>query len=265
MKSYLLSALILVVLFATWLLRSPDEPSGFNGREAVEEKWKREPQSMSSGTFGVGVSKSQVAKLLPQKTMTAAKYQKDVVAPDQEREEPPFEFRGGAGTGRVVDHEGRVLLESSDERGIFGVSVGPDKKKVLVDAANSNGGNWVVLEPEVNRMIKLPARPSGANRFSLAWHWIGPDLLFGISGVEKVYHEGPHENCCNKNNVAQTTFYTFDLITEELSEVVMPVSVTQPVVDVLEVVSDGHIHLQNETLGEGAPSDLGWFKIDTEE
>jgi hypothetical protein len=264
MKSYLLITLILVVLLAAFLLRLPDKPVPFNDPKTVKEK-SLKGESQTKPTDTDVKSKSQVASLLPLKTMTAIEYKIDPIALNREKENPPFEFRGGAGTGRVIDQQGRVLLESSDERGIFGASVSPDQKKVLVDAANSTGGNCVVLEPGANRIIKLPARPPSSNMFSLAWHWISPNLLFGISGVEKVFHEGPHENCCNDNNVAQTKFYTFDLLTEQLAEVAMPSAVTQPVVNVLEVMSDGHIHLQNENPQEGVePADLGWFKIDAE-
>lgn len=260
MKPYLLIAFILVVLLTAFLLRLSDKPIPFNDPETVKGgSLKEEPKTKPTDT--VVTSKSRVASVLPQKTMTAVEYKIDPIALDQERENPPFEFRGGAGTGRVIDQQGRVLLESSDERGIFGASVSPNKSKVLVDAANSTGGNCVVLEPEVNRMVKLPARPPITNMFSLTWHWIGPNLLFGISGVEKVFPEGPHENCSNDDNVAQTKFYTFDLLTEQLSELAMPSSVTRPVVSVLEVMSDGHIHLQQSTPHEGVDSDLGWYKI----
>src|SRR5690606_23810207 len=113
----------------------------------------------------------------------------------REREYRPF--RGGPGTGRVTDQQGRVLLESNSERGIFGAVVGPDEEKILVDASNSSGGNCLVLKPATGRQITLPSRPPGANMFSLSWHWIGQNLLLGVSGVEKIFHEGPHENCCN--------------------------------------------------------------------
>lgn len=263
MKYYLLIALILVVLLAAFLLRFPDKPIPFNDPKTVNGRsLKEEPQTKPTNT--VVTSKPRVASLLPKKTMTAIGYKIDSLALKGERENPPFEFRGGAGTGRVIDNRGRVLLESSEELGIFGVSVSPDGKKALVDAANSTGGNCVVLEPGADRVVKLPSRPPFENMFSLSWHWIGPNLLFGISGVEKVFHEGPHENCCNDNNVAQTKFYTFDLLTEQLSDVVMPSSVTQPVVNVLEVMSDGHIHLQHEAPPDGVEPDLGWFKIDAE-
>jgi len=262
MKRHLLIALILVVLVVTILFCIPDksvpltEPETASGRTLKEEP---QPKPADAPT----VSDPAASGLpLPQVTMTAVEYKIDPFALNREREDPPFEFRGGAGTGRVIDRQGNVLLESSEEIGIFGAVVSPDKEKVLVDAANSSGGNSLILEPLADRKINLPSRPPGANMFSLSWHWIGPNLLFGTSGVEKIFHEGLHENCCNENNVAQTKFYTFDLLTEQLSEVVMPGAVTQPVVNVVDVMSDGHIHLMHEVPHEGVEQDLGWFKID---
>lgn len=261
MKRSLLITLILVVLVAAILLYIPDKSVLLSEMDTVSGrtmKGERHPKPADATT----VSDPAASGSLPQVTMTAAKYKIDPFTLNREREDPPFEFRGGAGTGRVIDREGNVLLESSEEIGIFGAVVSPDKKKVLVDAANSSGGNSLVLEPSTARKINLPSRPPGANMFSLSWHWIGPNLLFGTSGIEKIFHEGPHENCCNENNVAQTKFYTFDLITERLSEVVMPSAVTQPVVNAVDVMSDGHIHLLHDEPHEGVEQDLGWFKID---
>ena len=64
-----------------------------------------------------------------------------------------------------------------------------------------------------------------------------------------------------ESNIAQTKFYTFDLLTGQLFEVVMPRAVTQSVVKVVDVMSDGHIHLLQDDLDEGVRQDLGWFKI----
>ena len=138
--------------------------------------------------------------------------------------------------------------------------VGPNKEKVLVKGGDAKN---LVIEPSTGRKITLPPRPPVANMLGFGnWHWIGPKQLFGTSGVERIFQEGPHENCVNDNNVAQTKFYTFDLDTGRLSEVAMPSAVTQPVVHVVEVTSDGHIHLMNEKHAEGTEQDLGWFKIE---
>jgi len=265
MKRPLLIALILVTLVAAILFLIPDksvpltDPGTVSGRTLKKEP---HPKPVDAPTAATASTPPTPELLLPRVTMTAVEYKFDPFALNREREDPPFEFRGGAGTGRVIDRQGNVLLESSEDIGIFGAVVSPDKEKVLVDAANSSGGNSLVLEPSKDRIINLPSRPPGPNMFSLSWHWIGPNLLFGTSGVEKIFHEGPHENCCNENNVAQTKFYTFDLITERLSEVAMPSAVTQLVVNAVEVMSDGHIHLLHEEPHKNAEQDLGWFKID---
>lgn len=69
-------------------------------------------------------------------------------------------------------------------------------------------------------------------------------------------------NCCEGHNVARTKLYSFDVTTQRLAEVAMPSEVKQPVVNVMEVSSDGHVHLVHEEPHGGAEQDLGWFKID---
>jgi len=96
--------------------------------------------------------------------------------------------------------------------------------------------------------------------FSFDWHWIGPNLLFGVTGVQALDASG--EPVRHDNNVAQSKFYTFDLITETLSEVAIPSAVTQPTVGIRKVMSDGHIHLWDDPAVEGKEPDLGWFKIE---
>ncbi|MCB1097914.1 MAG: hypothetical protein KDN22_20245 [Verrucomicrobiae bacterium] len=189
--------------------------------------------------------------------MTAAiEYKIDPIALNREMEDPPFEFRGGAGTGRVIDLQGNVLLESSADIGIFGAVVSPDRKKVLVRGGD---GKSLILEPSKNQKIVPPFKPPGSNSFPFDWYWVSANLLFGISGVERTFHEGSHMD--GESNIAQTKFYTFDLLTGQLFEVVMPRAVTQSVVKVVDVMSDGHIHLLQDDLDEGVRQDLGWFKI----
>ncbi len=258
MKRLLLIALILVVLVAAILLCIPDKTAPLTESETASGRTlKEEPQPKP--TDASTVSGPAASGSLPRVTMTAVDYKIDPFALNRERENPPFEFRGGAGTGRVIDRQGNVLLKSSAEIGIFGAVVSPDKKKALVRGGD---GKSLILEPSKNQKITPPFKPPGSNLFPFDWHWIGPDLLFGISGVEKIFHEGPHENCRNDDNVAQTKFYTFDLLTERLSEVVMPDTVTHPLVNAARVMSDGHIHLRLMDLPDDVDTDLGWFKID---
>lgn len=259
MKRPLLIALILVVLVVAILLCIPDkqapltEPETVSGRTSKEEP---QPKPADAST----VSDPAASGSLPQVTMTAVEYKIDPFALNREREDPPFEFRGGAGTGRVIDRQGNVLLESGEDIGIFGAVVSPDKKKVFVKGGDATN---LVLEPSTGRKIMLPSTPPGANMLGLGdWHWIGPNEIFGSSGVQAFNDKGEPVNCCEGHNVAQTKFYTFNLLTEKLSEVIMPSTVTQPVVNAVEVMSDGHIHLLHEEPHEGVAQDLGWFKID---
>lgn len=260
MKRLLLTALILVVLVAAILFCIPNQSVPSTESKKVSGRTLKE-ESQFKLADAPTVSKLPTSRVpLPQVTMTAVEYKIDYSAWSRELSDLPFEFRGGQGTrGRIVDRQGNVLLESSEEIRIAGAAVSPDKKKVL---AKGGDGKNLILEPSTNRKITPPLRPPGSNLFPFDWHWIGPNLLFGISGVQKIFHEGPHENCCNDNNVAQTKFYTFDLVTEQLSEVVMPDTVTQPLVSATEVMSDGHIHLQLSDLPDDVDPDLGWFKID---
>ncbi len=199
------------------------------------------------------------AERLPFVEMKEAKYEIDYVALARSRENPPFEFRGGAGTGKVVDREGRVLMESGEEIGILGVEVGPDRQHILVE-----GGSAVnfVLNPTTGQKLKLPLTPPGANMLGFGWRWIGETKLLGESGVQAFNTKGAPMNCCEGHNVAQTKLYVYDVTTQKLAEVTMPNKVTQPVVNVVDVSNDGHVHLVHEVPHVGTQQDLGWFKID---
>lgn len=261
MKRPLLTFLVLLALIWAISIWIPSKSDPSTKREAGNARILMEaPHSKPAASPAASAPPTHQLSL-PQVTMTAVDYNIDHPALTRARENPPFKLIGGAGTGRVVDRHGHVILESSEEIGIFGVAVSPDKKMVLVHAANRSGGNSLVLEPATSRRINLPSRPPGENLFSLSWHWIGPNLLFGTSGVEKVFHEGAHENCCDGNNVAQTRFYVFDLVTGQLSTVVMPGAVKQQVLNAVDVMSDGHIRLQHDEPQEGVEQDLGWFRI----
>jgi hypothetical protein len=192
--------------------------------------------------------------------MTAATYFPKTGEVSRLAENPPFQFIGNDAEGRVEDKQGKVLIESGNEIRILGIVAGPDRQRVLV-----HGGSAInyALKPSTGEKLKLPEKPPGVKVFGFGeWYWIGEHSLLGVSGVQKDFHEGPHENCANDNNVVQTKFYTFDLLTEQLCEVAMPDTVSQPVVNVLDVTSDGHIHLLNNVPQEGVEQDLGWFKID---
>lgn len=192
---------------------------------------------------------------MPRLSINAIKYKGDPFVSSRERQDSPFEFRGGAGIGRVVDRRGRIILESSKEIGIFGVSVSPDKKKILVRGGDSG---TIVMDPLTGRKIRLPSYPPEPEVLFIGdWRWIGPDSVFGSSGIQAFDDKGAPIKCCEGHNIARTKFYVYDIIAGVLSEVVTTDVVKETLVNAVEVVSDGYIHLLDEKSGR----DLGWFKV----
>lgn len=267
MKKLLITFLIFGFILAIILLSFPEGPvSTVVGAEEGNENLSQDDENRASDASATTPPISPPSH--PSVSLSPIDYKLDPIALNRERANSPFEFRGGAGTGRLTDKKGNVLLDSSEGFSIFGISVGPDREKVLIDAANSLGGNCLVFEPLKGRKIKLPSRPPGENMFSLSWYWINSNLLLGISGVELIHdHDDKHEgkSCCNESNVVETRFYTFDLKSEQLAALNMPSSITLPVVKAVDVTSDGHIHLMYEKPQDGIEQDLGWFKFDVTE
>jgi hypothetical protein len=108
---------VLIALFAAigWVGRrewiQSKAPQAVHGRDL---------KGGSANADTVRSSKRRIPELRPQMKLTAVKYDVDPVALARDQKDPPFEFRGGAGTGTVVDRDGRSILESGEEIAIFG-------------------------------------------------------------------------------------------------------------------------------------------------
>jgi hypothetical protein len=157
-----------------------------------------------------------------------------------------------------MDREGKVLMESGKEMGIFGLAVGPDGEHVLVKGGD---GKNVILTPSTGDKLQLPAYPPGDNMLCIGdWYWISSNTLLGQSGVQALDKNG--KPLMTDNNVAETRLYVYDLTAKQLTEVAMPAKLTQALVSVMEVSPDGHVHLALDAPPVGTDSDLGWFNID---
>src|SRR6476620_10013453 len=132
MKRSLKFELIIVVILAIIWLASRSGQTVSTELHVPTERAGGNPAQLSAGDKAKPATASSDGRL-PLVEMKEAKYEIDYIALARWRENPPFEFRGGSGTGRVVDKNGNVILESNKEFGIFGVSVGPDKLHVLVE------------------------------------------------------------------------------------------------------------------------------------
>lgn len=252
-----LSALVVVVLLCLWYRGT----AGTERTEMATVVAAKTPSADSQPAPADGPDAAEVpaSAALPLASMTATQYEFDPVALSRARENPPYEFRGQGTSGWIVDRQGNVIIKSNEEIRIFGISVSPDKEKVLIKGGD---GKSLIIAPSNGQKILPPYRPPGSRLFPFEWHWLGADVLFGVSGVQKTFHEGPHENCCNDDNVERTKFYAFDLRSERLYEVAMPGAVTQPVVNALDVTTDGHVRLAQDGPRAEPAQELGWFRID---
>jgi hypothetical protein len=175
---------------------------------------------------------------------------------------PPFQFIGNDADGRVLDKQGKVLIESGDEVRILGIAVGPDRQRVLI-----HGGSAInyALEPNTGAKVKLPEKPPGVDVFGFGqWYWIGEHSLLGVSGIQAFDAKGKAVKCCEGHDVAKITLFVFDLVSGKLTAVQTPKEVNHPVFTVMEAAPDGHIKLLYEEPHGGSEQELGWFKIDAE-
>ncbi len=252
MKRSLILGIILITLFAIWFTcRSRPVPitDGQNGNQ-------KEPALVSSLQSGERISSMDQtqSRRQPLVQMKEKPYVVDYAALSRSLENPPYEYRGSDdGNGRVIDKEGKVLMESGKEIVISGAVVGPNREHVLV---NGSEGKNFVLTPATGGKLKLPVYPLGANMFPLDWDWIGEQSLLGKSGIERLGPDGKPVK--TDDNVAESKLYVYDLKTQQLSEVALPDKFTHAVFGVMEVIPDGHVHLALE----GSEYKI-WCKITT--
>jgi hypothetical protein len=229
-----------MALFAIWFARRnrPVPITNVQNRRQKEVGLVSSLQSVEKTSYS-NKSQSRRQSLVQMKEKP---YVVDYAALSRSLENPPYDYRGSDdGNGRVIDKEGKVLMESGKEIVISGAVVGPNREHVLVKG--SEGKNFV-LTPATGGKLKLPVYPPGANMFPLDWDWIGEQSLLGESGVERL---GPDSKPVKTDdNVAESKLYVYDLKTQQLSEVALPDKFTHAVFGVMEVIPDGHVHLALE-------------------
>jgi len=234
-RSLILGLVLMMFIAAIWL--------AYRSRPVSDEQYRTQKESgLISGPQTderARTMRGPSPKHLPLVQMNEKPYVVDRVAQSRSHEKPPFEFRGGPGTGRVIDQEGKVLMDSGDDISIFGADVGPDREHVLIKGGE--GINYL-MNPAAGLKTKLPTTPPGGlNMFPFDWYWIGERSLLGVSGVERLGPDGKPVK--SDDNVAESRLYVYDLMTKQLSEVALPAKFTHAVFTVMEAIPDGHVHL----------------------
>lgn len=256
MKRYILPGLILVALLSViWITNHHGSAPSADAQTREHIEGGMAPPIPPGGGRLIGHQSSSTPQ--PLVVMRAEPYALDDASVASSHENLPFKFIGGPGTGHVENLEGKVLMESAKEMGIFGVSVSHNRERVLVEGAE---GKNIVLTPATGEKLELPVYPPGANMLCMGdWYWIDDNTLLGKSGVQAVQKKGISPGC--DNTTSETRLYVYDLTTQHLTEVALPDKYKQALVMVMDVSPDGHVHLALDAPPEGVEPDIGWYKI----
>jgi hypothetical protein len=182
----------LVVVIATiciWVCRRSGEhqPSARTDGTASTLPGRRasEPQNVPSVTLTSATESKSAPE--PEPLVHYEMVQTNVaVDPDVEaksKKTQPFQLRGGgSGAAKIVDLEGKTVLESVPYNTIASCSVSPDGGRILVYHGNSD---YEIFDPASKSRALLPQRPPGEKKLAFsAWHWINDAALLGQSGDE---------------------------------------------------------------------------------
>jgi hypothetical protein len=193
--------------------------------------------------------------------MTAANVDFDPVAEAKSKEVQPYRLRGGAGLGKIVDSQGKVVLESGSESGmhIFGCEVSPNGKLVLVQGGD---GKNLILDPNSGRRWLLPHQPPNENMFAFgSWYWIDDDTLLAASGEKLSVRDAQLRANAEEPGASRSRLYLFKISRQQLTTIQLPKDFGNQVFSIAQVSSTGSVHLVRQEANASATADLGWFKI----
>jgi hypothetical protein len=174
----------------------------------------------------------------------------------------PFQLRGGAGAGKIVDATGKVILESGSKSGIniFGCEVSQDNKRILVQGGDAKA---LVLDPATGSRQNLPTAPPGKDMLGFgSWRWLDPDTLIGVSGKTLPFREDQVGALSEEPMIERSVLYLYDLKTQQLSEVELPPRLRTKTLSVSAIDPTGKVQLRPE----GGPASFtdesyGWFDV----
>jgi hypothetical protein len=180
------------------------------------------------------------------------------VVDEKRRESAPFKLQGRGSKAKIVTAEGKVVIEADDRIGIYGCSVSPDGRRVLIYYGDAD---YDVMTPKTGEMIRLPRWPPGESVLGFSWLWIDDQTLVGVSGktVPRDDQVGPGRE---EPNISRSLLYLYDLNERKLSEVELPRALKTKVVSVSAVDATGKLQLQSEDRGVSySGASLGWFEV----
>jgi hypothetical protein len=169
----------------------------------------------------------------------------------------PFQLRGGgSSTAKIVDLEGKTVLDAYPYNTIATCSVSPGGGAILVYHGNSE---YEIFDPATKSRAVLPQRPPGEKKLDFsAWHWIDDTALVGQSGDELA----DRKDIAGEDTMdIQGRLYFYNVSRKELAEVQLPKDLGAKVFSVTQISPNGYIHLISVQTNATVRADLGWFKV----
>lgn len=177
-------------------------------------------------------------------------------------EKEPYHLLGYGSTGRIVDSNGKVVIQSGPDSGIYiaGCQVSPDGKRIYVDSSESED---FVLDTDNGRRIQLPSYPTAGSTMGHlgvleSWNWVEDGTL-----IAKVSEWKPKEQSTkfddDETNIVRTRLYIYNLSDGKLTEVQVPGSLPVTTFNIKSVNRNGEICLFNPAVG--SDGNLGCFTV----
>ena len=171
----------------------------------------------------------------------------------------PFQMFGSGGVGKIVDRDGKIILQSDSKNAIFGCEISPDLTRIAV---NRGSRKFDIIAPKTRGVIRLPQMPPGDYVLGFSWNWIDNETLLGVSGKVVPFRDdqvGPERE---EPNIERSLLYLYDIKEQKMTEVALPASAKSQVVSVNAVDQAGNIQLRPEGHERSwTDADLGWFKL----
>lgn len=228
-------------------------------------KAENESTEISQSTRNYDASKTEADTVptppkKPLYQMAETKSSFDPVANAKLRENAPFRIQGRGSKARIVDADGKVLIEPDEKVGIYGCSVSPSGKRIAVYYGDAT---YDIVTPSTGETIRLPQQPPGENMLGFgSWHWIDDETLVGVSGKTIPFRDdqvGPERE---EPIISRSVLYVYDLRERRLSEVELPPALRTKSVSVSAVDETGKVQLRPEGREVSyTDASLGWFEV----
>lgn len=177
-------------------------------------------------------------------------------------EKDSYHLLGYGSTGRIVDSNGKVVIQSGPDSGIYitGCQVSPDGKRVYVDSSESED---FVLDPNSGQRIQLPSYPTSPSTMGRlgvleSWNWLENSTLIAKASEWKPKEQSSKFDD-DEANIVRTRLYLYNLSDGKLMEIQVPADLPAKTFDIKPVNRNGEICLFNPALS--SDGNLGCFTL----